>query len=107
MSLKSPSLTGWRSSRRDSLRTRAMAGLGFGFSSLDEVACIGTGTMDEVWHGALYTMPFLYVGSWRRIVTWIRQFATHRPRRFDAYMVPVNNVGVLWIIWARTSTCGH
>jgi len=85
----------------------------FGFSSLDEVACVGTGTMDEVWHGALYTMPFLYVGSWRRImfpehgkavpftirnyayqdkfgretVTWIRQFQTHRPRRFDAYMV--------------------
>ena len=40
----------------------------FGFSSRDEVACIGTGIMDEIWHGALYTMPFLYIGSWRRIM---------------------------------------
>ena len=40
----------------------------FGFSSSDGVASIGTGTMDEIWHGPLYTMPFLYVGSWRRIM---------------------------------------
>jgi hypothetical protein len=85
----------------------------FGFSSRDEIACIGTGTMDEIWHGALYTMPFLYIGSWRRImfpeqgravpftirnyayqdvfgretVTWIRNFETRTPRRFDAYMI--------------------
>src|SRR6267143_4549748 len=85
----------------------------FGFSSRDEVACIGTGIMDEIWHGALYTMPFLYIGSWRRImfpeqgravrftirnyayqdefgretVTWIRNFETRTPRRFDAYMI--------------------
>ena len=85
----------------------------FGFSSRDNRACVGTGTMDEIWHGPLYTMPFLYVGSWRRImfpesgrsvpftirnysyadqfgretVTWIRNFATRTPRRFDAYMI--------------------
>jgi len=85
----------------------------FGFSSRDEVACIGTGIMDEIWHGALYTMPFLYIGSWRRImfpeqgravpftirnyayqdefgretVTWIRNFETRTPPRFDAYMI--------------------
>lgn len=85
----------------------------FGFSSRDGRACIGTGIMDELWHGAIYTMPFLYVGSGRRImfpergcnvpftirnyayvdqygretVTWIRNFATRRPRRFDAYMI--------------------
>jgi hypothetical protein len=85
----------------------------FGFSSRDNLASIGTGTMQTVWHGPLYTMPFLYVGSWRRImfpergesvpftirnyayvdefgretVTWIRNFATHTPRRFDAYMI--------------------
>jgi len=85
----------------------------FGFSSCDHRACIGTGTMSEIWHGPLYTMPFLYVGSWRRImfpergnnvpftirnyayvddygretVTWIRNFATPTPRRFDAYMI--------------------
>ena len=85
----------------------------FGFCSRDNRACIGSGTMDEIWHGPLYTMPFLYVGSWRRImfpesgrsvpftirnyayedeygretVTWIRNFATRTPRRFDAYMI--------------------
>jgi len=85
----------------------------FGFSSRDNVACIGTGTMEKIWHGAFYTMPFLYIGSWRRImfpeqgesipftiknyayvdehgretVTWIRTFETAVPRRFDAYMI--------------------
>jgi hypothetical protein len=69
--------------------------------------------MDEIWHGAFYTMPFLYVGSWRRImfperggsvpftinnyayidefgretVSWIRNFETTHRRRFDAYMI--------------------
>jgi hypothetical protein len=85
----------------------------FGFSSTDRIACIGTGVMDEIWHGPVYTLPFLYLGSWRRIlipeagrkvpfqilnyayldalcretVTWIRMFQTARPRRFDAYMI--------------------
>jgi len=85
----------------------------FGFSSADKIASIGTGVMDEVWHGAPYTLPFLYVGSWRSImfpesgrnipfqianyayidalgretVTWIRTFQTKHPRRFDAYMI--------------------
>src|ERR1700733_2377445 len=85
----------------------------FGFSSRDNLACIGTGTMDELWHGKAYTLPFLYLGSVRRImfpergrsvqftirnyayvdeygretVTWIRNFATRKPRRFDAYMI--------------------
>jgi len=85
----------------------------FGFSSADQVASIGTGVMDEIWHGPSYTLPFLYVGSWRRImfpergksipfsirnyayrdeygretVTWIRSFGTENPRRFDAYMI--------------------
>jgi hypothetical protein len=69
--------------------------------------------MDELWHGPAYTLPFLYVGSWRRImfpesgrnvpfeianyayvdslgretVTWIRTFRARRTRRFDAYMI--------------------
>jgi hypothetical protein len=85
----------------------------FGFSSADKIASIGTGVMDELWHGAPYTLPFLYVGSWRSImfpesgrnipfqianyayidalgretVTWIRTFQTKQPRRFDAYMI--------------------
>lgn len=85
----------------------------FGFSSVDKIAAIGTGVMEEIWHGRPYTLPFLYLGSWRRImfpergrdipfqilnyayvdsygretVTWIRTFQTKRPRRFDAYMI--------------------
>jgi hypothetical protein len=85
----------------------------FGFSSADRLCSIGTGVMERLWHGPLYTLPFLYVGSWRRImfpesgrdvpftienyafadpfgrdtVTWIRTFQTRHPRRFDAYMI--------------------
>jgi hypothetical protein len=39
----------------------------FGFSSKDNTAAIGTGVMEELWHGPAYTLPFLYVGAWRRI----------------------------------------
>ncbi len=85
----------------------------FGFSSTDNVASIGTGVMEEVWHGRQYTLPFLHLGAWRSImfpesgrrvpfqianyayvdplgretVTWIRTFHTKRVRRFDAYMI--------------------
>jgi hypothetical protein len=85
----------------------------FGFSSKDGVAAIGTGVMERLWHGKAFTLPFLYLGAWRRImfpeqgrdvpftiqnyayvdsfgretVTWIRSFETARPRRFDAYMI--------------------
>ena len=85
----------------------------FGFSSADGVASIGRGVMEEVWKGYPYTLPFLYVGTWRRImfpetgrnipftienyafsdefgretVTWVRTFASRRQRRFDAYMI--------------------
>ena len=77
------------------------------------VAAVGTGTMDRLWHGAPYTLPFLYLGTWRSImfpeqgrdvpfniqnyayrdslgrntVTWVRTFSTSRVRRFDAYMI--------------------
>jgi hypothetical protein len=85
----------------------------FGFSSIDHLACIGRGVMEEVWKGRFYTVPFLYVGTWRRImfpetgsnipftienyafvdrfgretVSWIRTFQSRRLRRFDAYMI--------------------
>ena len=85
----------------------------FGFSSKDRRASVGTGVMEKVWRGRSFTLPFLYVGSWRRImfpergsaipftirnyayldpygretVTWIRNFGTQHPRRFDAYMI--------------------
>src|SRR5512135_3409036 len=85
----------------------------FGFDSHDNLASVGSGVMEEVWHGRFYTVPFLYVGTWRRImfpeqgrnipfrvenfayldsfgretVTWIRTYQTQHPRRFDAYMI--------------------
>jgi hypothetical protein len=86
----------------------------FGFSSRDGIASIGSGVMERVWRGPAYTLPFLYLGAWRRImfpeqgrdvpftienyayvdgfgretVTWIRRFETPRSsRRFDAYMI--------------------
>ncbi len=85
----------------------------FGFSSKDAKASIGRGVMERIWHGAFYTLPFLYVGTWRRImfpdngrdvaftirnyaykdsfgretVTWIRDFQIGSGRRFDATMI--------------------
>lgn len=76
-------------------------------------AAVGSGVMEQLWHGAPYTLPFLYIGTWRSImfpergqnvpftiqnyayrdplgretVTWVRTFATRTPRRFDAYMI--------------------
>jgi hypothetical protein len=89
----------------------------FGFNSQDHLASIGHGIMDEVWYGAPYTLPFLYLGTWRRImfpergqnvpftiqnyafvdplgretVTWIRTFEMSKTRRFDAYMIYSEN----------------
>jgi hypothetical protein len=85
----------------------------FGFNSASGVAAVGIGVMERLWHGAFYTLPFLYVGTWRSImfpehgtnvpftiqnyayldplgretVTWVRTFETTKQRRFDAYMV--------------------
>lgn len=85
----------------------------FGFDAGDGRASIGRGVMSEVWKGGFWTIPFLYVGTWRRImfpetgrdipftienyafvddfgretVSWIRTFESTQTRRFDAYMV--------------------
>jgi hypothetical protein len=85
----------------------------FSLTSEGGLAAVGTGVMDRVWHGAAYTLPFLYVGTWRSImfpeqgrnvpftienyaykdplgretVTWVRTFSTKKKRRFDAYMI--------------------
>jgi len=85
----------------------------FSLSSESGLASVGRGVMEDLWHGAPYTLPFLYVGTWRSImfpemgkdvpftiqnfayrdplgretVTWVRTFGTKRPRRFDAYMI--------------------
>jgi hypothetical protein len=93
----------------------------FGFGSADGLAAVGTGVMEELWHGPFYTLPFLHVGSWRRVMfpergvnvpfsfqnyayrdhfgretmTWIRTSQTHRPRRFDAYMIHSKQRGTI------------
>lgn len=86
----------------------------FGFSSVDETCQIGSGVMDEVWHGPWWTLPFLLLGSTRRVlfpsrgrnvpftvsnyayldrfgretVTWSRTFSfPRRSRVFDATMI--------------------
>jgi hypothetical protein len=85
----------------------------FSLTSDSGIAAVGTGTMDRLWHGAPYTLPFLYIGTWRSImfpeqgrnvpftiqnyayqdplgretVTWVRTFSTSKIRRFDAYMI--------------------
>ncbi|AHM61568.1 hypothetical protein D770_16570 [Flammeovirgaceae bacterium 311] len=86
----------------------------FGFSSENKIASVGIGIMEEVWLGKFYTLPFLYIGTWRNImfpqrgrnvpftienyayqdsfgretVTWVRsyQFPLNK-RRFDATMI--------------------
>ncbi len=86
----------------------------FGFSSTDGTCQIGTGVMDEVWRGPWWTLPFLLLGSTRRVlfpsrgrdvpftianyayidrfgretVTWSRRFTFPRhDRAFDATMI--------------------
>lgn len=84
------------------------------FSSDDNRAFVGEGTMERVWHGPFYTQPFLRIGLLRNImfpdagqnvpfrienyayrdplgretVTWVRRFAFPRHTRcFDATMI--------------------
>jgi hypothetical protein len=94
----------------------------FGFSSEDGIASVGRGVMERVWRGRAYTLPFLAVGSWRRImfpnrgcnipftienyayrdrfgretVTWVRTFELpKRTRRFDATMIHSRQRGTI------------
>jgi hypothetical protein len=86
----------------------------FGFSSVDRVCQVGTGVMEEIWRGRWWTLPFLFLGSTRRVlfpthgrdvpftisnyayvdgfgretVTWSRRFKMRRRyRAFDATMI--------------------
>lgn len=86
----------------------------FGFATDDHIASVGRGVMEKLWLGRFYTIPFLYLGSWRNImfpesgenvpftienyayrdsfgretVTWVRtfDFGDHK-RHFDATMI--------------------
>jgi hypothetical protein len=77
------------------------------------LACVGRGVMERIWHGAFYTLPFLYLGSFRRImftetgrdvpftienyayvdrfgretITWVRSFELRRRRSFDEWLI--------------------
>lgn len=85
----------------------------FSIHSQSGFAFRGTGVMESLWHGPAYTLPFLYIGTWRSImfpergshvpftienyayvdplgretVTWVRTFHARQTRRFDAYMI--------------------
>lgn len=94
----------------------------FGFSSADHVCQIGTGVMDRVWRGRFWTLPFLLLGSTRRVlfpsrgtdvpftvanyayvdrfgretVTWARRFKMKNSiRAFDATMILSERRGVI------------
>ena len=86
----------------------------FGFDSRAGIGQVGRGVMEKIWRGPAYTLPFLYLGTWRNImfpesgrnvpfrvenfaypddfgretVTWVRTFDhPTRSRRFDATMI--------------------
>jgi hypothetical protein len=94
----------------------------FGFSSADGVCQIGRGVMDEVWRGRSFTLPFLLLGSTRRVLfpsrgrdvpfeilnyayidsfgretmTWTRRFRMRRRvRPFDATMIHSKSRGIV------------
>src|SRR3989442_14561174 len=55
----------------------------FGFSSTDRIASIGEGVMEEVWRGRPDTPPFLFVGSWGRVM--FPDHGTSLPFRGEKY----------------------
>lgn len=94
----------------------------FGFSSANGTCQIGAGVMDEVWRGPWWTLPFLLLGSTRRVlfpsrgrsvpftianyayldrfgretVTWSRCFKfPRRFRSFDATMIHSKSRGTI------------
>lgn len=95
----------------------------FGVSSAAGTSCVGRGVMDEIWRGASFTVPFLWLGAWRNIlvptrgravpftienyayvdslgretVTFNRTFelSGHRRARFDATMVRGAGGGII------------
>lgn len=71
----------------------------FGFSSVDETCQIGTGVMDEVWHGPWWTLPFLLLGSTRRVLFPSRGRNVPFTVRNNAY---VDRFGRETVTWSRT-----
>jgi hypothetical protein len=71
----------------------------FGFSSADGVASIGNGVMEELWRGPAFTLPFLVLGTWRRIMFPERSHDV--PFRIENYAY-VDRFGRETVTWART-----
>src|SRR5262245_11982790 len=71
----------------------------FGFSSADRTAAVGRGVMEEVWHGPLFTLPFLAFGMWRHIMFPCR--GRNVPFRIENYAY-VDSFGRETVTWIRT-----
>lgn len=67
------------------------------FSSQDNRAFVGEGTMERVWHGPFYTQPFLRVGLPRNIM--FPEAGRNVPFRIEnyAYRDPLGRETVTWI----------
>jgi len=76
----------------------------FGFASGDGVASIGRGVMESVWRGAFYTLPFLYVGSWRSIM--FPEVGGNIPFTIENYAF-VDDFGRETVTWIRTFHTFH
>ena len=55
--------------------------------------------MDEVWKGRFYTIPFLYVGTWRRIM--FPETGSNIPFTIENYAF-VDQFGRETVSWIRT-----
>lgn len=71
----------------------------FGFSSADRMAAVGSGVMEEIWHGPIYTLPFLALGMWRHIMFPCR--GANVPFRIENYAY-VDTFGRETVTWIRT-----
>ena len=70
----------------------------FGFCSADGTAQIGRGVMDEVWRGRFWTLPFLLLGSTRRVLFPSR--GRHVPFTIENYAF-VDSFGRETVTFAR------
>jgi hypothetical protein len=75
----------------------------FGFASTDGIACVGTGTMDTVWHGRGFTRPFLALGARRNIL--IRETGQGIPFTIANYAYP-DSFGRETMTFSRTFQFG-
>lgn len=76
----------------------------FGFNSLSGITSIGRGVMDSVWYGRMYTLPFLYIGTWRNIM--FPQKGTNVPFTIENYAY-LDQFGRETVTWIRTYDFGN